>query len=75
MRSVSCPHCLWTSRALTDVLSRCSLWDLVGVPMQHGAPWTVVWPDSIAHIRLCGGRVARAEDGLEQGGAKGAEAA
>jgi len=54
---------------------RCSLRDLVGVPTQHGAPWTVVWPDSVAHIRLYGGRVARAEDGLEQGGGKGAEAA
>jgi hypothetical protein len=43
--------------------------------MQHGAPWTVAWPDSVARIRLYSGRVARAEDGLEQGGAEGAEAA
>ena len=75
MHSVSCRHCRWTSRTLTDVLSRCPLWDLVGVPTQYGTPWAVVWPDSVAHIRFCSGRLARAEDGLEQGGAKGTEAA
>ena len=48
---------------------------LDGVPTQHGAPWAVVWPDSVARIRLYSGRLARAEDGLEQRGPEGTEAA
>jgi hypothetical protein len=75
MRSVSCPRCPRTSLALTDVLGRSSHRTLADVPTQHGAPWTVVWPDSISNIQRCSGRVARAEDGLELGGAEGAEAA
>ena len=75
MRSVSCPRGLRTNLALTDVLGRSSHRTLVDVPTQHGTPWAVVWPDSIAHIQRYSGRVARAEDGLELGGAKGAEAA
>ena len=73
--SVGYPCWSWSKYGSTDVLGRYSIRDLAGIPTEHGTPWTLVWPDIVAHIWFSGGRDDGTAGGLEQGVREGAEAA
>jgi hypothetical protein len=72
---VSYPCWPWNNYGSTDVLGRYSIRTLAGIPTEHGTPWTLVWPNGVAHILFRGGGDDGTAGGLEQGVREGAKAA